>query len=197
MNDKLKNSLSAPVATGVIHGRFQILHNDHLKYLLAGKELCRTLVVGITNPDPMLTGIEESAPDRDKPIANPLTYYERQLLVSSVFQENGLTPDEFSIVPLPINFPEMYKYYVPMDALFFLTIYDKWGKKKRDYFQSLGLKTHVLWEVPPEEKGISASDIRARIIDGRPWDHLVPQSSSSLLNEWNITDRLRHMQGRG
>jgi len=145
----------------------------------------------------MLTGKEESAPDRDKPIANPLTYYERQLLVSSVFQENGLTPYEFSIVPLPINFPDMYKYYVPMDALFFLTIYDKWGKKKRDYFQSLGLKTHVLWEVPPEKKGISASDIRARIIDGRPCDHLVPQSSASLLNEWNIADRLRHMQGRG
>jgi nicotinamide-nucleotide adenylyltransferase len=37
---------------GVIHGRFQVLHNDHLRYILAGKELCRHLVVGITNPDP-------------------------------------------------------------------------------------------------------------------------------------------------
>jgi len=45
---------------GVIHGRFQVLHHDHLKYLLAGKELCRHLVVGITNPDPF-TVREESA----------------------------------------------------------------------------------------------------------------------------------------
>ena len=39
---------------GVIHGRFQLLHNDHLKYLLAGKKRCEHLVVGITNPDPAL-----------------------------------------------------------------------------------------------------------------------------------------------
>jgi|GEM_PF-3973487 len=32
----------------VIHGRFQALHNDHLKYLLAGKACCRHLTVGIT-----------------------------------------------------------------------------------------------------------------------------------------------------
>ena len=39
---------------GVIHGRFQVPHNDHLRYLLAGKALCRHLVVGLTNPDPSL-----------------------------------------------------------------------------------------------------------------------------------------------
>jgi len=42
--------------TGVIHGRFQVLHNDHLKYLMEGMALCDHLVVGITNPDPILTG---------------------------------------------------------------------------------------------------------------------------------------------
>ena len=41
--------------TGVINGRLQVLHNDHLKYLLAGKKRCDHLVVGITNPDPTLT----------------------------------------------------------------------------------------------------------------------------------------------
>jgi glycerol-3-phosphate cytidylyltransferase-like family protein len=30
---------------GVIHGRFQVLHNDHLKYLLLGKALFKHLVV--------------------------------------------------------------------------------------------------------------------------------------------------------
>ena len=43
------------IQTGVIHGRFQVLHNDHLKYLLAGKADASTLVVGITNPDPCQT----------------------------------------------------------------------------------------------------------------------------------------------
>lgn len=35
---------------GAIHGRFQVLRHDHLKYLMAGKARCQRLCVGITNP---------------------------------------------------------------------------------------------------------------------------------------------------
>lgn len=38
MNDGFQTNGSATFDVGVIHGRFQVLHNDHLKYLLAGKE---------------------------------------------------------------------------------------------------------------------------------------------------------------
>ena len=92
---------------GVIHGRFQILHNDHLKYLMAGKEKCRHLVVGITNPDPMLTRKENVTPERSDPKENPLTYYERQLLIRAAFKEYGIPREDFSIVPFPVNFPDM------------------------------------------------------------------------------------------
>lgn len=181
------------VETGVIHGRFQILHNDHLKYLLAGKELCRHLVVGITNPDPVHTKTEASDPKRGSGLNNPLTYYERQVLVTAALREQGVALEAFTVVPFPINFPALYKYYVPMDALFFLTIYDEWGRKKQAYFRSLGLKTHVLWEVPPDKKGISAADIREWMIHGQAWTHLVPASVSALLQGWNISDRLKRM----
>jgi len=115
--------------TGVIHGRFQILHNDHMKYLMAGKKMCKHLVVGITNPDPFLTRQEDADPNRSAPQANPLTYYERYVMVGSALDEAWVSPREFSIVPFPINIPKLYKYYVPMDAVFFLSIYDKWEKK--------------------------------------------------------------------
>lgn len=36
---------------GVVHGRFQLLHNDHVKYIMAGMERCERLVIGICNPD--------------------------------------------------------------------------------------------------------------------------------------------------
>ena len=150
--------------TGVIHGRFQVVHNDHVRYLLDGKKLCRHLVVGITNPDPLLTRKEGSDPKRSDPLANPLTYYERYILIRSTLAESGLKPQEFSVVPLPISLPELYRYYVPMDAVFFLSIYDEWGKRKLAYFQFLGLKTHVLRDVPREEKGISGSDVRNRML---------------------------------
>jgi len=180
--------------TGVIHGRFQVLHKDHLKYLMAGKRLCNHLVVGITNPDPFFTRRENADPERDNPLANPLTYYERYVLVNTVLEEAALKPHQFSVVPFPINFPERYRYYVPMDAMFFLTIYDEWGRQKLRYFQKQGLRTHVLWEVPRVKKGISGSEVRDLMIDGKPWVELVPQSVSILLKEWGIPARLKNLK---
>ncbi|MEE3919398.1 hypothetical protein V2I01_16940 [Micromonospora sp. BRA006-A] len=36
---------------GFAHGRFQVLHMEHLEYLLAAAERCDFLHVGITQPD--------------------------------------------------------------------------------------------------------------------------------------------------
>ena len=179
--------------TGVIHGRFQVLHHDHLKYLTAGKQLCRHLVIGITNPDPSMVREEKVDPKRSNPLTNPLTYYERYVLVQSAVKENGMNPDEFSIVPFPINLPERYQYYVPTDAVFFLSVYDDWGRQKLDYFKSTGLRTHVLRDVSPAEKGISANDIRNKMINDQPWEHLVPPSVAVLMKKWGIPARLKMM----
>jgi len=181
---------------GFIHGRFQILHNDHLKYLLAGKTLCRHLIVGITNPDPFLTREDEADQNRSRRDANPLSYFERYTLVKGALLDAGLSCPDFSVVPFPINLPELYFCYVPKKAVFFVSIYDDWGRKKRDTFLGLGLKTHVLWEVPPEQKGISASDIRAAILLGQPWEDLVPAGVAQHLKDWNIFQRLKDMQGQ-
>ncbi|MDO3379141.1 nicotinate-nucleotide adenylyltransferase [Geoalkalibacter halelectricus] len=175
---------------GVIHGRFQVLHRDHLRYLLAGAERSRHLVVGITNPDPSLTRAEEADTRRDRPLANPLSYFERYLMVRAVLEEAGIQPGDFSVVPLPINLPELYRHYVPLDALYFLSIYDDWGRKKLARFQNMGLRTHVLWEVPPEDKGLSAGAIRDLMAHGQPWEHLVPPAAARLLNHWDIPARL-------
>ena len=107
------------IEIGVIHGRFQVLHNDHLKYLMAGKAQCRHLVVGITNPDPTLTRPDAADPNRSNSFANPLAYFERYVMVRTVLEEAGVNSSDLSIVPLPINFPELYVYYVPLDATFF------------------------------------------------------------------------------
>jgi len=178
---------------GVIHGRFQVLHNDHIKYLLAGKQLCKHLIVGITNPDPSLTRDSEVNPHRSTPIANPLTYYERYVMVQDALLGQGLKFSEFSIVPFPINVPDLIKYYVPIDAIFFLTIYDDWGRQKKKFFESLGLKIHVLWEVTLENKGLSSSDIREAMIQDKQWEQFVPTCVARLMKEWNIITRLKKL----
>ena len=177
--------------TGVVHGRFQIFHLDHLKYVLAAKERCTHLVVGVTNPDPILTKTDEADPYRSSSEANPLTYFERYRVIRAVLCEAGLDHREFSVVPLPINFPELYHFYVPLDAVFYLTIYDNWGKRKLDIFQSLGLSVEVLWVKPREQKGISAKEVRRRVAEGEAWEHLVPPAAASVMKAMGIVERLR------
>lgn len=181
----------AMTKTGVIHGRFQVLHTDHMKYLLAGKARCNHLVVGITNPDPELTGEDLADTQRSMRSSNPLTYFERYTMVRAALLEAQLNYDEFSVVPLPINMPALFKYYVPMEAVFYLTIYDQWGKRKLEIFRSLGLRTEILWERPPQKKGISGKDVRRKMMNNDPWEHLVPPSVATLMKRWDIPSRLR------
>ncbi|MDY7031388.1 MAG: nicotinate-nucleotide adenylyltransferase [Thermodesulfobacteriota bacterium] len=180
---------------GVIHGRFQVLHNDHLKYLMAGKKRCKHLVIGITNPDPTLTREDPADVQRSSPVANPLTYFERYIMVWRTMVNSGVSQLDFSVVPFPINLPELYKYYVPLDATFFLTIYDEWGNRKLKQFQELGLKTEVLWTKSSEEKGLEGSDVRRRMAEGEAWQELVPPSTRDLMIKWDLPDRLRKMYG--
>ncbi len=177
--------------TGVIHGRFQILHNDHMRYLLAGKRRCNHLVIGITNPDPTLTRPDISNPERSAPWSNPLSYFERFRMVQLVMLENHIDPSEFSIVPFPINLPDLYKYYVPINAVFFLTIYDSWGERKLELFTSLGLQTEIMWRRPENEKGLSASEVRLKIANCEEWESLVPHAVGKFIKENRIDKRLQ------
>lgn len=178
-------------ATGVVHGRFQLFHVDHLKYVLAAKERCRHLVVGITNPDPTLTKFDPADPHRSGEQDNPLTFYERYVMLRELLLEQGLTYQEFSLVPLPINFPELYRYYVPLTATFYLTIYDEWGERKLQLFESLGLKAEILWRRPSSEKGLTATGIRRLMGQGQPWEHLVPPAVARLVREMDLLARLK------
>ncbi len=178
---------------GVIHGRFQVLHNDHLRYLLAGRALCRHLVVGITNPDPVLTRQDPAAPARHRPDANPLTFWERFQLVRAALAWAGVSEGTFSVVPFPVNLPELYRHYVPLEAVFYLTIYDDWGRRKLALFQRLGLRTHVLWEAPAHRKGLSASELRLAMARGEPWEDRVPPPVAERLRAWGVPGRIRSL----
>ncbi|MDD3579928.1 MAG: nicotinate-nucleotide adenylyltransferase [Desulfobacca sp.] len=181
------------IANGVAHGRFQVLHHDHLKYLLAAKGRCQHLVVAITNPDPTLTKYDAADPHRSSPECNPLTYYERYQLVKAALGEQGFGQGDYSVVPFPINFPELYRYYVPLDATFFLTIYDPWGEKKLQQFKSLGLQTEVLWRKPKAEKGLRSTEIRRYIALDQPWEHLVPLAVTQVMKNLGLIEQIKKL----
>lgn len=182
---------------GFIHGRFQVLHKDHLKYLLAGKQLCDHLIVGITNPTPDTIDEEESNPERSEPINNPLTFEERKAMIVAAFNEVGIRDHEYSVVPFPICKPELLQETAPADAVYYLTIYDDWGREKEQRLKGLGLKTHVMWERPPSEKGISGTDVRQAIRDDRDWQSMIPPAVAELVMAWNLQKRLSSSNSSG
>jgi nicotinamide mononucleotide adenylyltransferase len=182
------------IETGVAHGRFQLFHLDHLKYVLAAKKHCRHLIVGITNPDPTLTKFDPTDPHRSSEVNNPLTLYERYIMIRESLLDSGLNFREFSLVPFPINFPNLYRYYLPLEATFFLTIYDEWGEKKLAMLTSLGLKVDVLWRKPKSEKGITATALRRMMGRDQAWEHLVPRAVARLVKEMGLRERLRLLE---
>lgn len=160
---------------GVVHGRFQLLHNDHVRYIMAGKEKCEHLIIGICNPDMGLTKYSEANPHRSTQVANPFTYYDRYQMIKGTLIHMGIPATEFDIVPFPINYPEYIFSYTPSNARYYMTIYDAWGLEKKEKLEALGCDIEVLWEVPIINKGISGSDVRKLIADNKDWKEYVPQ----------------------
>lgn len=177
---------------GIVHGRFQVFHNDHLKYVLTAKEKCDYLIIGICNPEEALTKYSESNPHRSKKSSNPLTYYERMISIRNAVLEAGVPREKFEIVPFPINYPEKIFNYVPMDAKFYLTIYDEWGEEKlKTLKDDLKLNTEVLWKVSIEEKGLSSSDIRKAIQNKQDFKEYVPKAVYNYLKENKLDERIK------
>lgn len=181
---------------GVVHGRFQLLHNDHVKYILAGMERCGRLVIGICNPDEGRTCFSEVDPHRSEKGANPFSYYERYQMIKGTLLEMGVDPARFDIVPFPINFPEMIFNYAPADAKYYLTIYDGWGLEKKRVLEELGCDIEILRHVRIEEKGISGTDVRRKIMLGEDWADLVPHFVYAYVTGEGLDERIRMMAGR-
>lgn len=182
------------VVVGVIHGRFQGLHFGHMEYLLEAKKRCNYLIIGITNPDPGLTKDNIADLKRSKPEENPFTYFERFIMLRDAMIESGIERSEFEIVPFPINIPELIKYYVPMDALFFITIYDDWGKHKLSTFKELGVRTDLMWTRTLDERFTTGKDVRKLIAMNEPWEHLLPSSVVKYIKINKLDLRIKELK---
>ena len=176
---------------GVIHGRFQPLHNNHMEdYVLPAVERCRHLIVGIANPDPTLTARHPANRKRAELSSNPFTYYDRMVMLRSTMIEKGMEESQLTIVPFPINKPELFKHYVPLDATFYITIYDDWGRYKRELLESLGLRVVVLFERDIAERGISATRIRELMANQGDWKCLVPAPVAAYVSQRRLDEKL-------
>ena len=175
---------------GVVHGRFQLFHNDHLKYVLAAKERCVHMIIGICNPDMNLTAYSSVNPHRSSLRENPFTYFERYQMIKGTLLELGISSKDFDIIPFPINYPNLIPNYVPMSAKYYMTIYDQWGREKEKMLRSIGCDIEIMWDIDISEKGISGSDIREMIRTGKNWKKYVPNYVYEYVNAHSLDKRI-------
>lgn len=176
------------VELGFIHGRFQLFHNDHLKYALLAKEQCEKLIVGITSPENAALIREEVDPHRSEAASNPFTYFERYEMIKLALLEAGIKREDFEIVPYPIERPEILYNYVPLNATSFFTIYDDWGYEKLHRLSKLGYGTYVLFD--RREKAMCSTEIRQKIVLGTEWEDMVPNAVYEYIIKNGLTEKV-------
>lgn len=182
------------VETGVIHGRFQILHLKHMEYLLAAKMRCRVLYIGITHPD---TASRASDPTHDlngtESKDNPLTYIERYEMIRDALLDFGVGREEFEIIPFPVNNPSVLPQYIPEQAIHYMSICGEWDREKYRLLTELGQQVEILWERFGEEKGITGTKVREMIALGGEWQPYVPKTAVEYICGHGIDTRIAEL----
>jgi cytidyltransferase-like protein len=167
------------VALGMVHGRFQPVHNGHLEYLVAAAARSARLVVGITNPEGFPTRPEPDDPARHLPESNPFTYAERRRMVEAAAAGAGVGPVE--VIPFPVTEPDLWDGLVPAGAVQFVRVLSPWGSSKLARLRERGFVTAVL--DAPEGKIVSGAQVRAAIRAGADWRALVPPAVADVLDD--------------
>lgn len=129
----------------------------------------------ICDPDGKMTAYSDANPYRSSLAANPFIYYERYQMIKGTLLVMGVSAENFDIIPFLINYPELIFNYALSEAKYSITIYDTWGTEKKNKLESIGCDVDVLWNVQLSEKGISGSDVREYIRDGKEWKPFVPE----------------------
>ncbi|MHB8793255.1 MAG: adenylyltransferase/cytidyltransferase family protein [Thermoleophilia bacterium] len=175
---------------GQVHGRFQPFHNGHLEYIIAAKQRCDFLWVGITQINIRELAGSNVDIHRAEPGNNPLTFFERLCLIRDVLSDKGFEDNEFMIAPFPIEYPEILLDYLSTDIPIFTTIYDKWNEHKIELLNKAGYHTEILWK--RDFKEIQGTVIRKSIYEGKlDWKDSVPDLVKIFIERNNIQERLK------
>lgn len=174
------------VDLGMIHGRFQPFHNGHFAYLKVALAESNKLLVGITNPYPAVIYQDDSDTHRHTSVSNPFSFYLRMRMVQeSILRDPDLRDkyDDITIVPFPINRPELWKYYIPfMKATQFIRVNELWDKLKKETFEDYGFDVIDL----PKEQVTSGTKVRCLLNNSDPsWQKHVPEGTKRVLEEWS------------
>jgi nicotinamide-nucleotide adenylyltransferase len=165
------------LTTGLYVGRFQPFHLGHLqavKYILERVDEL-TIVVG--------------SAQHSHTIENPFTAGERIAMIRLALKEAKIPGDRYSVIPLPDDeFHKVWVAHLLSQTPSFDIVYTNEPLTFRLLKES-GLKVE---RIPMfNRRKLTATEVRARILKGGPWEELLPRSVSRYLRQLGGDDRLR------
>ncbi len=182
------------IDTGVVQGRFQILHLKHMEYLLAAKMRCKKLYIGITHSDiSCFGGTSELDIHGCREADNPLTYFERFEMIQGAMNDFGVKREEYEIIPFPVSRPELILQYAPGNATYYMSICSQWDEECNQILTDMGLTTEILWRKAEEEIGITGTEIRELITMEKEWQQYVPKTVAEYIDQHDIQSRIQHL----
>ncbi|MBK8453993.1 MAG: adenylyltransferase/cytidyltransferase family protein [Thiofilum sp.] len=181
------------INNGVVFGRFQPLHKGHIEHILTAKSKCNHLYVGITNPDPSMTKEDKTNIERSKAKNNPFTYYERYQMIEKLLISNNIANAQFTIIPFPLHDQHLIKYYCPLDSNFYISIYEKWGVRKKEILEGYKLNVEVMYNYPEANRMISGSKIRENLLTNTSWIEDVPKTTLEVINKIDLVERFKEL----
>ena len=85
------------------------------------------------------------------------------------------------LIPFPVNLPERWRHYVPLDVHHYVRVFSEWEQAKVDRLREHGYAVEVLQ--PGAEKQVEATEVRRRMAAGEDWEALVPPAVARVIGE--------------
>ncbi|HIQ03282.1 MAG TPA: nicotinamide-nucleotide adenylyltransferase [Desulfurococcales archaeon] len=164
---------------GLYIGRFQPPHLGHIYTLKNILKEVNEVIIGIGSAQISHT------------FDNPFTAGERILMLKAALEDEGIDMSKVYLIPIPdIEMNYVWVRYVTLLVPPFSVVYTNNPLVKRLFIEA-GFKV----KTPPlfNREVYSGKIIRQRMINGEPWEHLVPKAVVKIIYEINGVERLREI----
>ncbi|MEK7105506.1 MAG: nicotinamide-nucleotide adenylyltransferase [Patescibacteria group bacterium] len=156
-------------------GRFQPFHNGHLMVVQGMRKVCERIIIGVGSPEVPQT------PEQ------PFSVHERHEMISAALLDADIPDADIYDIPDTADDADwvdaVIKATGPIDKVW--TGNDLVEK----LFVEKGIAVQKIKEVP----GISATEVRARLLSGGEWDALVPNGVASVIRRIGGTARMKEL----
>jgi nicotinamide mononucleotide adenylyltransferase len=165
-----------------VTGRFQPFHIDHLELVQWALARAAKVCIGITNPAAAARRAHPASAHRHRPEANPWNDAQRAALIRAALTAAAVEPARYDIAPFPLDEPARWAEIVPAGTPQLVRVFTDWEREKLRRFEAAGYPVVAL--EGDAARRVSATDIRAALASGAPWQHWVPPGARELLASW-------------